>query len=80
MAVIVPQMITPTTLATIMKTPFGFGASKLGVTPGGGGLPTAVAARKEARLANVSDVVVEVAIVDVVGMVDDILEMADEIK
>ena len=63
-----------------MKTPFGFGPSKLGVTPGGGALPTAVAARNEARLAYVADVVVEVALVDVVGMADDILGMADDIS
>lgn len=36
MAVIVVQRITPMTLTTIMKTPFGFGALKLAVTPGGG--------------------------------------------
>lgn len=65
-------------LATIMKTPFGFGPSKLGVTPGGGGSATTVAARKAARSAYVADVVVEVAIIDIVGMVDDILGVADD--
>lgn len=70
-AVIVTQRINPTTLTTIMKMPFGFGALKLGVTPGGGFDGFIVAARKAARLAY--DVVVdEVVIVDdIVGMVDD---------
>lgn len=76
MAVNVVQRITPTILATIMKTPFGFGPSKSGVTPGGG-VFTEVAARNDARLANDVVVVAEAAIVDVVGMTDDILGMAD---
>ena len=66
---IVVQRITPTILTIIMKIPFGFGALKLGVTPGGGDDGLFVAARKAARLANV--VVVSEEVAD-----DDIVEMA----
>lgn len=71
MAVIVVQRVTATTLMKIMKTPFGFEALGLAVTPGGGFTGVPVAARKAEKLAYV--VVVAEAVV-----VDDIVEMADD--
>lgn len=72
---IVVQRSSPTILTTIMKTPFGFGASKLGVTPGGGADGFIVAARKAARLAYVVVVAEAVAVVDdILGMTDDEME------
>lgn len=71
MPVIVVQRITPTILTIIMKTPFGFGALKLGVTPGGGADGFIVAARKAARLAYVVVVAEEVAVDDIVRKADN---------
>lgn len=79
MAVMVVHRITPTILTIIIKTPFGFGPSKTGVTPGGGGDDVAFVASQAARLKGVV-VTKEADVDDIVGMADvtvDVLAMAD---
>lgn len=62
-----------------MAIPFGFGALKLAVTPGGGGDGFPVASRKAARLDHVPNSLLEeilvVVKVDIVGIEVDIVEM-----
>lgn len=75
MTVIVVVRISPTTPITIKEVPFGFGESKLGVTPGGGAAAVTVAARKAARSEYVGAFTD-----DILGTADNGIEMKMKMK